>query len=203
MYLGCARSPSLFEGLQKIDEDLAARAKARGCPDCGGPLDYGRWTRKPRGYDLPEAACRRHGLCCRREGCRRRVLPPSTLFMGRRVYLAAVVLVLVVVRQRRLEGSSARRLREMFGVSHRTLRRWVTFFETVFPRSRYWKLLRGRVPATVHDSRLPEALLASFETRRCAPAGAVTACLKFLAGRAGAHSSRGSWPPQKMRDSVL
>ena len=35
----------------------------------------------------------RLSFCCGREGCRRRVLPPSVLFWGRRVYWAAVVLV--------------------------------------------------------------------------------------------------------------
>ena len=42
--------------------------------------------RKPHGgpADLSETFSLRHSLCCGREGCRRRTLPPSVLFLGRR-----------------------------------------------------------------------------------------------------------------------
>jgi len=201
MYPGCATLPSLYAGLQAIDLDLATQAKAAGCPFCGGPLDYARWTRKPRGCDdVPEAARVRHGLCCRREGCRRRVLPPSTLFLGRRVYWAAVVLMVVVVRQRRLDGSSARKLRKMFGVTHGTLLRWASWFETRFPASDRWRTLRGLVPATVRDADLPSSLLEVFDARLGPGGDAVTACLRLLASGAQARLARGSPDTQKLPD---
>ena len=40
-----------------------------------------------------EEFVRRFSLCCGREGCRKRATPPSLRFLGRRVYLCAVVLV--------------------------------------------------------------------------------------------------------------
>ena len=40
-----------------------------------------------------EAFGRRFSLCCGREGCRHRATPPSVRFLGRRVYVGAVVIV--------------------------------------------------------------------------------------------------------------
>ena len=87
---------SLFSLLHKIDFEIAEQARARGCPIVGGPLHYANYPRKPRGGppDLDEAFEIRYSLCCGREGCRRRVLPPSVRFLaapgilGRRSFLS-------------------------------------------------------------------------------------------------------------------
>ncbi len=55
---------------------------------------------KPRGAEIAgagEAFKLRHSLCCGRRGCRRRALPPSLRFLGRRVYLEAVVLIATAI----------------------------------------------------------------------------------------------------------
>ena len=202
LYLDLASSATLYEALHRIDLDLAEQTKAAGCPWCGDPLDYGRWSRQPRGCDLPDALKIRHGLCCRREGCRRRTTPPSTLFQGRRVYWSAVILVSVLVRQRRLEGRSARALRLRFGVTHRTLLRWIGWFETAQARTRGWRTLRGLVPASVSDRELPSSLLAALEGKHGAGSGALVACLRLLSGAAEACFARGLSPPQKLPDLV-
>jgi hypothetical protein len=183
MYPDCARRATLYEGLRRIDEDLATTARDAGCPDCGGPLDWARWMRKPRGceVDLPEEVRMRHGLCCRH--CRGRVLPPSTIFLGRKVYLGAVVLLSIASRQRQLTTSTAKALRAMFGVSAQTLARWMTFWAVEFPTSTLWKRLRGRVSAAVRDDALPNALLDQFDRRLGGPSErAATACMTFMAG---------------------
>lgn len=181
MYPDCAVRVTLYEGLRRIDDDLAARAQEAGCPRCGGPLDKATWTRKPRGCKgLPDDLCLRQGMCCR--ACRRRVLPDSTVFLGRKVYLGAVVLISIVVRQRSLASHSANRLRAMFGMSKRTLGRWLRFFLVEFPASTRWKVLRGLVSARVRDDALPDALLAEFDRRHDGPGpGALSACLAFVA----------------------
>ncbi len=182
MYPDCALSVTLYEGLRRIDDDLAARAQEAGCPRCDGPLDKATWARKPRGCegDLPAAVCVRQGLCCRR--CRRRVLPDSAVFLGRKVYLGAVVLISIVVRQRSLASHSAKKLRAMFGMSKDTLARWLGFFLVEFPASSRWKVLRGLVSARVRDDALPDALLAEFDRRPHGPGpGALSACLAFVA----------------------
>lgn len=181
MYPRSALSVTLYDGLHRIDEDLASKARDSGCPHCGGPLDRGSWRRKPRGLDLPDAFCIRLGLCCR--DCRRRVLPPSTLFWGRRVYLAAIKLVCVVVQQRRVVGWAAEELRTLFGVSKETLTRWMAFFAGAAPESWNWKVLRGPVPGSVRDDGLPDQLLALFDQTFGAGEAALNAFLSFWVGR--------------------
>lgn len=181
MYPTAARSVTLYEGLRRIDQDLSAEAQSRGCPRCGGPLDRAPWLRKPRGCTLPEAVCWRLGLCCRL--CRLRVLPLATLFWGRKVYWGGVVLVCVVVRQRRLVGWAAAELRALFGVSPETLDRWMALFAAEVPVSARWRLLRGRVPAEVRDDALPDRLLALFDQRCGAGEAALTALFSFWVGR--------------------
>jgi hypothetical protein len=84
-----------FTMLAEIDEEIAVGVAASGCPVCGGPLHRGNYLRKPRGgriaADQVEAI--RFSLCCGQRGCRRRALPPSVRFLGRRVYWEAVVLL--------------------------------------------------------------------------------------------------------------
>lgn len=181
MYPDCACRVTLYEGLRRIDDDLAAQAKERGCPKCGGPLDRGRWNRKPQGCDdLPDDLRVRQGLCCR--ACRCRVLPDSAVFLGRKVYLGAVVLISIVVRQRSLASHSAKKLRAMFGMSKTTLARWLRFFLVEFPTSARWKVLRGLVSARVRDDAMPDALLAEFDRRPDGPGpAALSACLAFVA----------------------
>jgi len=180
MYPTAARSVTLYEGLRRIDLDLALEAQKARCPRCGGPLDMAPWLRKPRGVDLPEENCLRLGLCCR--VCRRRVLPASTLFWGRKVYWGAVVHVCVLMKQRRVVGYTAAALRKLFGVSVETLRRWVRMFQEAVPRSERWQHLRGRVRSDVRDDSLPGGLLALFEQERGAGESALAACLAFWAG---------------------
>lgn len=181
MYPAAAQSFTLYEGLRRIDEDLAAEAQSRGCPYCGGILDRSPWLRKPRGCEVPEKACWRLGLCCR--SCRRRVLPLSTLFWGRKVYWGAVVLVCVVMRQRRLEGWAASALRKTFGMSSETLERWMALFAAEVPVSSVWRRLRGWVGSEVRDDGLPDQLLALFENAHAVGERALTAFLSFWVGR--------------------
>ncbi len=85
-----------FEGLTAIDQAIVERAAEEPCRDCGGPLYRSDHPRKPRGGLLAmagEAFGRRFNLCCGRDGCRHRAMPPSVRFLGRRVYLGAVVVV--------------------------------------------------------------------------------------------------------------
>lgn len=158
MYLDIATKPSLYAGLRQIDEDLAARTQAARCSHCGGPLHAAAFARKPRGVDLPEPLRLRLGLCCGH--CRRRTLPPSVLFWGRRVYLGAVLLVIATVWRGRLEGASALRLRQRFGVTANTLRRWRTYFARDVPVSAPFQRMRGVLSAVARHDELPGSLVA-------------------------------------------
>ena len=168
---------TLYEVLHRIDVDLSEQARAAGCP-CGGPLHRASWVRKPRGGpELPKAYAVRLGLCC--GDCRRRTLPRSTLFFGRRVYWGVVVVVVMGLRQGGGQWGM-RRLQRLLGMSLSTLRRWAAWFREVFPNSIRWKRLRGRLAGWLDPLRLPTALLERFSAHLDSEAS-VAACLRFLA----------------------
>lgn len=191
MYLGTVTQVTLFALLHRIDQDLAEGTRAGRCPFCGAGLHYAAYERKPRGgpEGIAEEVCLRLSLCCGREGCRRRTLPPSCLFLGRKVYWGAIVLVVVALRQRRRQSFSAARLRKLFGVSWETVRRWMGFFAEVFPASDRWRRVRGLVPAAVRDDELPAALLEVLVRAHGDEQGGLIGCLELLArGEAGEHA---------------
>jgi hypothetical protein len=147
--------------LFRIDEDLAAQTRAGGCLFCGGELHSADYPRKPRGVDsslLGEGCTRRLSLCCARDGCRRRHSPPSVRFLGRRVFLSAVV-VLVTALAQGLTGRRVAALREQFGISERTLRRWQQWWREQFAATSLWKALRGRFMPPIPEAALPGSLL--------------------------------------------
>jgi len=174
---------SLFSFLHQIDTEICRQWRERGCPFCGGVLHRAYYERKPRGVpdDLPEEYMIRQSLCCSREDCRRRVLPPSCLFMGRRVYWAGVIVVIMALRQNRPEGSSTICLVRRFGISRKTLFRWIVYFRDVFPLSAHWQRLRGRVGAWFQGQALPGGLLHHFMGNAPSEEAGLIGCLRFLA----------------------
>ena len=178
---------NLFSLLYRIDQDLAESVKAKKCRFCQSRLDIANYLRKPRGgpADIDEAHRVRFSLCCSREGCRRRTLPPSTRFDGPRVYWGCVILVVMALRQNRPESNSIRRLQRMFSISRQTITRWIRYFSEEFPVSEQWKRLRGRLGAEVGNSRLPGDLLICFMARFHPPETALVKCLQFMAGGTG------------------
>ena len=151
-----------FAMLEGLDAEIAGRVAAAGFPHCGGPLYQANYERKPRGAKIAapgEAFTLRHSLCCGREGCRKRALPPSLRFLGRRVYLGAVVLLASVVTQ--LVGA-LRGSRALTGVPGWTLRRWGLWWRNTFPHTSTWAELRARFRPPPPDER---ALPASFLVR--------------------------------------
>jgi hypothetical protein len=150
-----------FARLEKLDEVIAAKVAAAGCRHCEGPLHQGNYQRKPRGGLIAtagEAFTRRHSLCCGRRGCRKRTLPPSLRFLGRRVYLEGVVVLASVLAQ---VIAGARAAVAASGVPWRTLGRWGSWWREVFPRLPVWAELRARfVPPPPDEAQLPRSLVA-------------------------------------------
>src|SRR6266852_386331 len=160
MYHGLPRAASFWAFLFTIDQDLSETTRKRACP-CGGRLHCANYTRKPRGtpVQLPEPQRVRLSFCCDRDGCRKRATPPSVRFLGRKVYLFAVVVLVSAMRQ----GPSPRRVRELsqlFGADRRTIARWQVFWQEHFPQTPFWKSARGRLSATV--VMLPRSFLEAF-----------------------------------------
>ena len=167
-----------FATLLRIDIDLADRARGEGCA-CGGRLDRADYPRKPRGgpADLDRAYEKRFSLCCATEGCRARTTPPSVRFLGRRVYLGAIV-VLVSAMRHGVTPPRASELRSLFGVSARTLERWRAWWAETFTATPFWQAARGRLRGEVELGRLPASLVEQFGAAN--DANAVVRVLVFL-----------------------
>jgi hypothetical protein len=148
-----------FEGLTAIDAAILARAECEACRFCGGPLHRGDYARKPRGGLVAmaaEAFARRFSLCCGREGCRRRATPPSVRFLGRRVYVGAIVIVASVVA---LAQKSASATTRTTGVPARTTRRWLRWWRGPFVATAVFVELAGRLVPAVDRRSLPTSIL--------------------------------------------
>ena len=153
---------SLWSFLLSVDKDLAECARKDGC-SCGGRLHCADYPRAPRcGLDhLPEECRYRFSFCCDRDGCRKRVTPPSVRFLGRKVYLGVVVILVSAMRQ----GPAPRRVRELsslFGVDRTTITRWQTFWRDHVPSTPFWKLARARLVPVVEIVTLPLSLVEAF-----------------------------------------
>lgn len=147
-----------FEVLTAIDATITARAAAEGCRFCGGRLHRGDYTRKPRGgliAGAAEAFRRRFSLCCSREGCRRRATPPSVRFLGRRVYVGAVVIIASIIALALTAASAARRAT---GVPARTARRWGRWWRGPFVATPVFVDIAARLLA-VDRLRLPASIV--------------------------------------------
>lgn len=170
----------VWQLLLMADRELAAEARAAGCSACGGTLHSARYPRKPRGgvpAELRAEYGRRESLCCACEGCRKRTTPPSVRFLGRRVYLGAVV-VLVSAITGGVTARRAARIEALVGVSPRTLQRWRAWWLRTFPETPFWKGARARLSPPVDERRLPASLLERFDERWV---DGLDACLRFLA----------------------
>jgi hypothetical protein len=147
-----------------LDQELAAKVRQRGC-SCGGGVHRADFPRKPRGGppDLPPEYSRRFSFCCELEGCRKRVTPPSVRFLGRKVYLHAVVILVAALQQ----GATPRRLQEVsrvldLEIDRRTIARWRVFWQEQFPRTAFWRVGRGFLLPLVDAASLPLELLRRF-----------------------------------------
>jgi hypothetical protein len=179
MYHDLPGAARFWSFLFAIDQDLAETARKNACP-CGGHLHCANYPRKPRGTSpqLPEPQLLRLSFCCDRDGCRKRTTPPSVRFLGPKVYLGAIIILISAMRQ----GPTPRRVRELstrFGVNRRTIARWQVFWREHFPQTPFWKIERARLIPLVEIISLPYSLLDAF-LRRSPPDQGWTLLLRFL-----------------------
>jgi hypothetical protein len=163
LYLTCLNDARMYALLGRIDADLAETTQKTGCLVCDGRLDRADYPRKPRGgpAGLGTGYEKRHSFCCDERGCRKRATPPSVRFLGRRVYLGAVVVLATALRHGATPGRLAR-LRGLLGVSARTLARWRIWWRDAFVATRFWRAARARLNAPVAEETLPASLLKRF-----------------------------------------
>lgn len=153
----------LYELLQRCDNDLAAEQRAGGCPRCGGVLHSARYRRKPRGGVgrlRPEYGWRL-SFCCAREDCRKRATPASLRFLGRKVYLGAVVVLISALRGGPTPVRT-RYLEEQVGISRRTLMRWRRWWCEELLDTPFWRAASAGLMPPLRQVELPASLLERF-----------------------------------------
>lgn len=150
------KKKNLFSNLYKIDKKTAEQYRQLPCPHCGGPLYFSNYMRKPRGEPegVPEKYFIQFSLCCGTEGCRKRLIPPSCRFLGRKIYWFAVIVCILTDFQND-EKPTVLDWSLRTGICRQTIKRWIAFFHDTFPTSRTWRRLRGQISACVKNSRLP------------------------------------------------
>ncbi len=148
-----------YQFLYRIDQETATEVQAEGC-SCGGVLHSARYPRKPRGIQgvLDESYQTRLSFCCAEDGCRRRCTPPSVRFLGRKVYLGVIV-ILITAMEHGLTAKRRQELIETLDLWPQTLSRWRQWWREIFPASRCWHSERGQFIPPVDSSQLPGALL--------------------------------------------
>jgi hypothetical protein len=156
------RDTRFYELLLGFDRQIAETAHADRCQKCGAALHWGSWERKPRGgpVGLGPRHRLRFSLCCAADGCRKRETPSSLRFLGRKVFLGAMV-VLISAMQSGLTPARVRQLQELVGVSRRTIARWREWWCRVFTESPFWRAHGAFVPP-VTTADLPASLLRRF-----------------------------------------
>jgi len=185
------KKKSLFHCLYTIDKNTAEQYRKMPCPHCGGPLHFANYSRKPRGE--PDGICEiffiRFSLCCGKEGCRHRIIPPSCRFLDRKVYWHVAILVIISEYQKK--ESSIFKLAKRFNISRNTIARWIQFYQEIFPYRSEWQRIRGQVSALIKSNELPSSLVNHFLNLKSCAKNALISCLKFL--------SKGSEVYQKIR----
>jgi len=174
--------------LLACDQDLADACRAGDCELCGGVLHSARYLRKPRGRP-----CRvglehdqRFSFCCAVDGCRTRETPPSLRFLGRKVYLAAIVVLVSIL----CHGATASRMQRLSGVisiDRRTIERWRAWWRDSFTTGSFWRSARAAFMPPVDSNRLPASLIERFTGDH---ADRLIALLRFFAPITGGEAMK-------------
>ena len=153
-------SANFYQQLFRFDQAIAAEVGAMGCIHCGGKLHVANYPRKPRGIRrvLDASYQWRLSFCCASDGCRRRTTPPSMRFLGRKVYLGIIV-ILISALEHGVCSVHRHDLTESLDLWPQTAARWRQWWRSSFVASRCWREARGRFVPPVDASRLPGELL--------------------------------------------
>jgi hypothetical protein len=172
------RNGEFYAFLRNIDQELAGTMQAAGCRRCGSALYKNRYERKPRGGGLINLGKPPHyhlSLSCSK--CNKRHNPASVRFLGRRVFVAAIVLLASTLQ----DGLTARRVAQLgrwLCVPRRTIERWRAWWLREFTQSPFWKNARSHFMPPVIAGMLPDSLLERFAGANLA--AELVALLRFL-----------------------
>ena len=149
---------SFWSFLLSVDGDLADHSAAGMLVRWSPALCQLPASTAGRLDDLPEEYRCRFSFCCDRDGCRKRVTPPSVRFLGRKVYLGAVVILIARCGrdQRRAEPAS---FRVLFGVDSGDHRSMAGLLARPRSATSFWKVARARLVPVFEIVALPRRSL--------------------------------------------
>jgi hypothetical protein len=173
VYDAVLQDPSFFQFLLRIDQEFAAETRLARCRHCAGALHVADFPRKPRGCpaSVVEEYSRRFSFTCGR--CEQRATSASVRFLGRRVYVAVVLMLSSPPR-----GLAAQDLSHRLSVPMRTLLRWRRWWTEEFLRTPFWQAARSRLMPPVLSIHLPRSLLDRFDVG--SPTDRLAQALRFL-----------------------
>jgi len=148
---------------ERVDRDLAKQAEEQRCEHCGEKLHRGDFSRKPRGPATMMGWDSRYSFDC--SACRKRKTPPSVRFLGRKVYVGVVVVLVAAM----MHGESGRRiavLHEALGIDERTLKRWRQWWLEVFVQTPFWRANKARFMPVLKEAVMPYCLVEAFDAQR-------------------------------------
>lgn len=153
------QNPNFFSLLLQIDTHEAAVLQSQHC-SCGAVLHRADYPRKPRGCppELRPDFETRFSFCC--SLCRKRATAVSVRFLGRRLYLGLIVVLMSV--RRSTMSASAVQLADALGVPARTIARWRHWWLQLFPATPLWAAACARFMPPVDTRQLPSSLIERF-----------------------------------------
>jgi hypothetical protein len=185
LYSALLADATFHEQLLAFDKDIANTAREAKCR-CGGALHSGNFPRKPRGgARLGPEHNLRFSFSCAVDGCRARETPPSLRFLGRKVYLSVVV-VLISMMNHGITDKRMACLTNELGVDRRTVARWRLWWREAFTKTPLWQIKRADFMPPVDEKQLPGAILRRFTSSTAAER--MIALLRFLAPITGGKS---------------
>jgi len=151
---------SFYQSLFQLDQAIAADVQSAGCRHCGGRLHVADYPRKPRGIRsvLEGSYQYRLSFCCAADECRRRTTPPSVRFLGRKVYLG-VIIILVTALTHGLTPRHRRRLIDQLDLWPQTIARWQRWWREQVPITGCWRSLQPHFMPPIAVRALPGTLL--------------------------------------------
>ena len=195
MYATLLADARFHDLLLACDRDLADLCRAEGC-ECGGRLHSARFPRKPRGRSkslrsrLGPEHDQRFSFCCAVDGCRTRETPASLRFLGRKIYLAGIV-VLISIMHNGITASRMEGLGEAVRVDRRTVERWRAWWRDAFTATPFWRIARAAFMPPVDQDHLPAALIERFTG---GDQEQLLGLLRFLGPiTGGLRAQRGAW----------